>query len=197
MQLTFLGSGPAEAIPRAGHQDTLCQAARRPNSKNRRSRSSALLKHQGKNILIDVSPDFLKQAQKARLRRIDTILLTHAHSDATGGLKDLDQWMKKIKHGPIQLYAYSSTISHIKNKIPKIITPIAVRPFRKIDVTGKKVTCIPVFHGINDIATFGFLLGRELFFASDMAGMNKRAQRLLHGVKTLIIDGAFWNKKNA
>ena len=89
MTLTFLGTGPAAAIPRRGCRCSACVDARR-GGKSRRTRSAVLVMDGKTAILIDAGPDILGQLKRERIRRFDAVLLTHGHSDATGGLRDLD-----------------------------------------------------------------------------------------------------------
>lgn len=195
MKITFLGTGSSRGIPREGHRDLLCRTARRRGSKSRRGRSSTLLQVKGKNIIIDVSPDFLAQAKREKLKKIDAILITHAHDDAYGGLSDLGKWIKLIRHMAIPLYAHASTLLAIKKHIPPAVLPVRVPEFHTAKVAGIKVRFIPVNHGVHHIATFGFLFDKNLFYASDMDGASERAKKIIRGAKTLILDGAFWERR--
>ena len=97
IKLTILGSGPAIAIPRPGHRDRTCREARKPGSRSRRMRSSILIKYRGRNILIDIGPDILEQLELAKIKKPDAALLTHAHSDAAGGIDDLALFLRGTK----------------------------------------------------------------------------------------------------
>ncbi len=195
MKLTFFGTGPAEAIPRDGHADALCASARKHGSKSRRGRSSALLQIQGKNILIDVSPDFLSQARREQLKKIDAIFITHAHNDSYGGLPDLGKWIKISRHKPIPLYGHRSTIRAIKKYFPPEIKPISMPEYHTLNIAGIKVRFLPVNHGVYHIATFGFLFAKKLFYASDLDGAAWRAKSFIRGTRILVLDGAFWSQK--
>ena len=195
MRLTILGSGSSKGISRVGHRDALCVDARKKGSKSRRRRSSALVEQAGRRILIDVSPDFLSQMKRARVSRLDAVLLTHAHADATGGLSDLGKWIRLRRHDPVTLYAHPDTIRRLRRSFPKSIIPIPVRPFRMITIAGMNIRFIPVRHGMRGIATYGFRFGRRLFFASDMDATSPAGIKIIHGTPTIILDGAFWEDK--
>lgn len=195
MKLTILGSGSSKGIPRTGHRDPLCSDARRSGSKSLRRRSSALIEHAGKRILIDVSPDFISQMRLGRITKIDAVLITHAHADAVGGLRKFGIWARFLHHTPVPIFAHPDTIRRIQRSLPEALVPKPVRPFQKINIAGIPIRFIPVRHGVRGIATYGFLFGKNLFFASDMDGTSPRAVRLIQGVRTAVLDGAFWNYK--
>lgn len=195
MQLIFLGTGPAEAVPRNGHTDALCADARKAGSKSRRGRSSALLQAEGKNILIDASPDFLAQAGREKITKIDAVLLTHAHSDATGGISNLGKWLASLKLGSMPLYGHPETLNWIKKRIPKNLMPKPVLSYAKEKIENIPVLFLPVSHGVKPLATYGFLFENKFFYASDMEAMEEKGCALIKGVPTAIIDGTFWDKQ--
>ena len=84
--LTFLGCGNAPGVPHITGAWGNCDPN---NPKNRRTRSSILVTHQGKNVLIDATPDVKWQFEREKVTHIDAILLTHAHYDHMGGIEDL------------------------------------------------------------------------------------------------------------
>lgn len=75
----------------------VCADAFHMDSKNKRCNPSALLRHDGVNILIDCGKSFrpamLRVLRHHRIERIDAVLLTHAHADAAFGLDDLREWL--------------------------------------------------------------------------------------------------------
>ena len=78
MKITILGCGGSFGSPlawnRYGNIDL-------QNKRNFRTRSSILIEHNGKNILIDTSPDLRQQLYNAKCTNIDLVLYTHIHSD--------------------------------------------------------------------------------------------------------------------
>ena len=89
MEIKFLGSSSGEAIPRA---DCGCSQCISSDKKDRRLRSSILI---NKKILVDASPDVLKQLSNLQIKKLDSVLITHDHDDHVSGLIHL----MRIKSG--------------------------------------------------------------------------------------------------
>lgn len=85
-RITFLGTGTSQGIPIIGCKCHVCTS---PDPKDKRLRSSVLIEHEGKRILIDAGPDFRQQLLRENIGNLDAILLTHEHKDHTGGLDDV------------------------------------------------------------------------------------------------------------
>lgn len=99
MKLTFLGTGTSCGVPTIGCQCPVCQS-RDPHDK--RLRCSALVETAQTRLLIDCGPDFRQQMMTQPFRRIDGILVTHAHYDHMGGMDDVRPF---CQFGEINVYA--------------------------------------------------------------------------------------------
>ena len=80
MQLTFLGTGAASAVPLPFCDCRLCRAARRLRGNDLRARAALLVND---DLMIDFGPDAVPAAQRMGkdLTRVRTLLITHAHGD--------------------------------------------------------------------------------------------------------------------
>ena len=99
MKLTFLGTGTSCGVPTIGCQ---CHTCTSPDSHDKRLRCSALVETEQTRLLIDCGPDFRGQIMPHPFRRIDGILITHAHYDHMGGLDDVRPY---CQFGEINVYA--------------------------------------------------------------------------------------------
>lgn len=97
MKLTFLGTGTSQGVPVIACNCEVCHSTD-PHDKH--LRTSALVQlDDGKNILIDIGPDFREQMLRGHVTHLDGILITHAHRDHVGGIDDIRpfNWMQKKK----------------------------------------------------------------------------------------------------
>ena len=83
---TFLGTGTSVGVPVIGCSCAVCVSS---EPKNKRLRSSAVLRMGGVTLLIDSGPDLRLQALREGLRGIDAVLYTHAHLDHVAGFDEL------------------------------------------------------------------------------------------------------------
>lgn len=195
MKCTFLGTGPAIAIPRPGHTDPVCRAARK-GGKSRRMRSAALLEEDNISILIDAGPDIAEQLERASPRRIHAIFLTHAHSDASGGMRALSRWLGT--HMPSQtmdVHAHPSVIRRLRTAYADLqhFRYRSLRPYATVRVGRLSITPFPVRHSMTPgFPTFGFVFGKRFAYASDVASLPAQSKRMLKNTNTLALDGAMW-----
>lgn len=82
----FLGTGASAGVPVIGCKCSVCAS---PSPKNKRYRPSGLLQVGGKNLLIDIGPDFHSQAVQFHIDHLDGLLLTHTHYDHIAGIDEL------------------------------------------------------------------------------------------------------------
>lgn len=100
MKVTILGSGTSIGVPVPTCTCEVCQST---DPHDNRLRCSALVTaDDGCNILIDCGPDYRYQSLRARIMRLDALLLTHNHFDHCYGLDDLRAW---TAHEALPTYA--------------------------------------------------------------------------------------------
>jgi phosphoribosyl 1,2-cyclic phosphate phosphodiesterase len=90
-----------------------CAVCASPDPRNKRLRTSAMLEVGGLNLLFDAGPDLRQQALAIGLKRVDGVLLTHAHVDHIAGLDDLRP-LNFAQRAAIPLYGTSPTLSFVR-----------------------------------------------------------------------------------
>lgn len=182
VELIFLGTGTSSTLP---HVDCLtappdatpchtCLSTLRPEGKkNIRRNTSVALRIRGsdgekKTIIVDVGKSFQASAiewfPKYGLRKIDAVLITHAHADAMNGLDDLRGWTLKGAIQPhVDLYVSMHTFREVQRSFPYLVSKefasgggdvpefkwhiIEDRTPFEIENTGIKITPFAVHHG--------------------------------------------------
>ncbi|EGO28417.1 hypothetical protein SERLADRAFT_458787 [Serpula lacrymans var. lacrymans S7.9] len=141
IELVFLGTGTSSSLP---HLDCLtappdrepcstCLSTLTPEGKkNIRRNTSAALRVQGKDgntttIVIDVGKNFQAAAvewfPKYNLRRIDAVIITHAHADAMNGLDDLRGWtLGGAIQSHIDVYVSLPTFREVQRAFPYLVS---------------------------------------------------------------------------
>ena len=88
MRVRILGCGTSSGVPRIGNDWGDCDPQ---EPRNRRSRASVLVEHDGTTILVDTGPDMREQLLAAHVSHIDAVIWTHDHADHCHGIDDLRQ----------------------------------------------------------------------------------------------------------
>jgi len=196
MKVIFLGTGPSRSIPIPAHRDLSCLDAKKQNSKSKRTRSSLFLNYHNLNLLIDISPDFLEQVKKNKIKRIDAALITHAHFDAYGGLKDLNEWQKS----PLPIFCRKQTWQVITRRFNalKNLKFKEINPAKKFKINNLEILALQVYHSIINEKKFPTLAYKinDLIYCSDIKKIPAKSLMSFKNIKTLILDGTmFFNKQ--
>lgn len=191
MELEILGSGTSHGIPVISCDCPVCTST---DSRDNRMRASALLRDtDGTTILIDAGPEFRMQALRSQVKRLDAVLVTHAHADHIHGLDDIRIF---TSHTRMKVYVPSQFEQEIRERFAYIFSPfkegggkpqlelIPVTGETVITVAGKRIIPIPVHHG--SLTILGWRCG-DTAYITDCSGVPESSFPLLAGVKKLII----------
>lgn len=191
IEAVLLGTGTSQGVPVIGCNCRVCQS---DDKKDKRLRSSLLLKINGKNFVIDAGPDFRQQMLREQVNHLRAILLTHEHADHIFGLDDIRSYNWLQKH-PTEIFAEKRVQKALKrifdyvfadNKYPGIpmmeLQNIDEKPF-KID--GIAFTPIRCFH--HKLPVYGFRVG-NLSYITDTNFIPDEELGKLVGTKALIIN---------
>ena len=192
-EITFLGTGTSNGIPVIGCD---CDVCRSTDPRDRRTRTSALVRHEGHTILIDTATELRAQALANDVRQVDAVVMTHAHADHTGGLDDLRRF-NELQGAHIPVYADPGTASMLRERYAYAFTDLF--PFyggkpdlllHEIDgpfaLFGQEIVPIPVWHGRLPITGYRF---GDLAYITDAKEIPSPSLDLLHDLDVLVLNG--------
>ncbi|PKL08376.1 MAG: MBL fold metallo-hydrolase [Spirochaetae bacterium HGW-Spirochaetae-7] len=191
MRLRFLGTGTSHGVPVVGCSCAVCTST---DPRDSRYRCSAIVEGDGGEVvLIDAGPEFRVQALRARLSRLDAILVTHAHADHIHGLDDV----RPLTRGkPLPVYASAPDIREIRARFayafmdsqagggkPRLeLTEIAPDG---VTIGSIKAIAVPLLHGTRRV--FGYRIG-GLAYLTDCSAIPESSMELLGDLDLLVID---------
>ena len=192
MKITFLGTGTSQGIPVIGCGCEVCNSS---DSHDSRLRTSAMVTINGKNIIIDVGPDFRQQMLLNKVVDVDSVLLTHEHNDHIIGLDDVRPFnFRYRKDMPVYctrrvMDALKKTFDYAFSENPYPGSPQfelrEISAEKNFKVAGQPVIPIEVYHG--NIPVLGFRLG-DLTYITDAKTINEAAIKKIKGTRLLIIN---------
>jgi len=200
MKITILGCGSSLGTPAAGGFWGKCDPA---EPKNNRTRASILVQSENTNLLIDATVDLRTQLNRLNLKKLDGLLVTHAHSDHVNGVDDLKAISYHSNH-LIDIYSHPETLEEMDRRWPYIFAPksggIYVEFMRKNPVDYYQHFRV----GDIDIDTFeqdhttcstlGFRFGK-FAYCVDVAQLSEQALQALEGIETWVIDAGSYLKE--
>ena len=190
MKITFLGTGTSQGIPVIGSTHPVCLSEDR---KDKRLRTSALIHHKNKNIVIDCGPDFRAQMINSGCDRVDAIFFTHEHNDHVSGLDDIRPFY--FRQGNIPIYAGERVIKALKNRFDYIFmtdgnipgTPrVTIHEINEnFEFYESEVIVLNAFHG--SLPIYGFRIDNTAYF-TDVKTIPESEFEKLKNLDVLVIN---------
>src|SRR5690348_15910204 len=163
LKITVLGSGTSMGVPTLGCHCRVCSS---PDPRDNRLRPSLLLSRNGQNVVIDTTPDFRQQALRARLERLDAVVLTHGHADHILGFDDIRPFNIRQKTA-LPVYGTEQTFRVLRrafsyvfdnrptlSTVPSVDLHVVHGTFESL---GVPLVPVPLLHG--DLEVLGFRFG--------------------------------------
>ncbi len=198
IEAIFLGSGTSQGVPVVACQ---CEVCRSLDEKDKRLRSSLLLKIKDTNFVIDAGPDFRQQMLRQEVNTLRAILLTHEHVDHIFGLDDIRSF-NWVQGRPTDIYAEERVqvairrifdyvfASHGYPGIPKM--NLHTIEDTKFQIDGIEFIPIRCFH--HKLPVYGFRIG-DITYITDTNFIPKEEMEKIKGTRILIIN-ALHKKKH-
>jgi phosphoribosyl 1,2-cyclic phosphate phosphodiesterase len=191
-KITVLGSGTSVGVPTVGCHCHVCSSS---DPRDKRLRPSILISYEGRNVLIDTTPDFRYQALRAGIERLDAVIFTHSHADHIMGLDDVRPYNFRQK-GEIPIFASADTMADIcrcflyifdgeqhQSNVPKLARHVING--RSFDLFGLEFVPVPVMHGSATI--YGFRFGGAAYL-TDHSDIPEASMACLRGLDVLFLD---------
>lgn len=160
-KIKFLGTSSGQSLPR---EDCLCLQCQSKDKKDRRLRSAILVNDK---ILIDAGPDILKQLTTRQVESLDSVIITHEHSDHVGGLRYL-------------------------LKINRNLRIIRMKPGQHFKLLGVDFFAFKVMHS-KMMPTIGLEIAEKVVYIPDSASLDL-VLKYLQEVKIAILDGSIFDR---
>ena len=192
VKITVLGSGTSVGVPTIGCHCSVCTST---DPRDNRLRPSILISYDGRNVLIDTTPDFRTQALRAGIDHLDAVIFTHSHADHIMGLDDVRPFNFRQK-GQIPIFASPDTMASIhrcfeyifdgvrkESNIPQLDARlIHGEPF---ELFGLEFLPVPIMHGRQTI--YGFRFGAAAYL-TDHSDIPESSMEQLRGLDVLFLD---------
>jgi phosphoribosyl 1,2-cyclic phosphate phosphodiesterase len=114
LTFTFLGTGTSGGIPMIACDCVVCRST---NKKDKRLRSSLLVRSATTTLVVDAGPDFRYQMLRAEVKNLDAIIFTHPHKDHVAGLDDVRAY-NFFSGKPMEVYANEMTQEVLIREFP-------------------------------------------------------------------------------
>ena len=194
LKVILLGCGSSMGVPRPDGYWGKCNPK---ESRNYRTRCSALISANNLNILIDTSPDLRFQLIKQKIKNIHNIIYSHLHADQTHGINDLRVFYLKNKK-KIDVYTNKATKKYLQNNFSYCFKKqYNYPPTLKLNLINKNLTfsdknkkihikCVPVTHG--SIKSLSFIINNNCAYAPDVNKIHNMDLKHFKNLKYFIVD---------
>jgi len=189
--IEFLGTGTSLGVPMIGCHCHVCSS---DNPKDKRLRTSLLIRYQGKNIVIDCGPDFRTQLLRAGVDDLEAVLITHEHRDHIAGLDDVRS-INYILRKEVSIFLSEESLYAVKTEFPYIFNPGDYKgapriQFHHIDNKAfelNNLLFVPLRVTHRNMMVYGFRIG-NFSYITDANNIPEDTMKLLKGTEILVLN---------
>jgi phosphoribosyl 1,2-cyclic phosphate phosphodiesterase len=173
-----------------------CPVCTSSDPRDRRTRTSAVFSYNDRCILIDTAPELRLQCVARGIRRVDAIMLTHAHADHIVGLDDV-RIFNQMQRRTLDLFADAATLDRVQKMFAYAFRenpdyPSAIPRLRPreldgpLELFGREVIPVRYMHGQTPV--LGFRVG-GIAYCPDCNFIPDGSRDLLRDLDVLVLDG--------
>lgn len=191
MKVTILGCGTSFGVPMIACKCPVCLS---DDPKNKRTRASILITHEGRNILVDTATDLRAQAIANGIDHIDAVLYTHPHAEHIHGVDELRRF-NWLQGTAIPCYGSPDTMARIRTVFdyifvnpglpgwqPNLTATDVVEPF---ELFGLNVVPVGLMHG--EMPIYGYRIGKFAYI-TDFIRIPEESAPLLEGLDVMVVE---------
>lgn len=195
-QIIFLGTGAGCGIPSFYCNCPACQEAS-ADPRYQRTRCAVLVRRE-KNTLIDAPPDLRTQLLRERIDQIDHFILTHGHYDHSGGLGDLEFYVRVGRKEAIPAYLSPGSLAWMRTAfgfMEDCLVTQTVEAGWQFELDNFTYSGLEVTHAAG---TLGLLIEtperRRIAYIPDTGPLPAATMKKIRGVDVLILGATFWGR---
>jgi phosphoribosyl 1,2-cyclic phosphate phosphodiesterase len=191
MEVTFLGTGTSGGVPLIACQCRVCKST---DPRDKRLRTSILVRQGDTTIVVDCGPDFRQQMLREDVQNIDAILMTHQHKDHTAGIDDIRSF-NFINRRAVDFYCDFPTEMGIKEQFSYAFTEtdypyLPKMNFIRVDdapfnIKGIEIIPFEVMHATMPVKAYRF---GDFTYVTDAKLISKESRDKMRGTRTLVLN---------
>jgi phosphoribosyl 1,2-cyclic phosphate phosphodiesterase len=192
IELIFLGTGTSQGVPLIGCQCEVCQS---DDNKDKRLRSSVLVRTQKTTIIVDTGPDFRQQMLREKVNQLDAVLFTHEHKDHIAGLDDIRAYNFILKK-KMPVYANARVIKALEREFHYIFHDekypgVPEIDIHEININGfiiGDIQILPVEVMHYKLPVYGFVFNKKIAYITDANYISESEKDKLKNLDVLILN---------
>lgn len=190
-QAVFLGTGTSQGVPVISCGCKVCSSS---NLKDKRLRTSLLLKLDQSTVVIDTGPDFRQQMLQNNVEMVDAVLFTHEHKDHISGMDDIRAY-NYVSKKAMPIYATKRVQEALKREYHYVFSNYTYPGIPQVelfditeehlDLFGEPIIPIDVMHYELPVKAFRV---RGLTYITDANFISENEIKKIEGTDILIVN---------
>ncbi len=192
LEIIFLGTGTSQGVPLIGCECEVCLSM---DQRDKRLRSSILVRDKNTSIVVDTGPDFRQQMLREQVKKLDAILFTHEHKDHIAGLDDVRAYNFILKK-KMPVYATNRVLRALEREFYYVFDDEKYPGIPEIEVhlidnnafyiSDIHIQPVELLHF--KLAVLGFIFNKKVAYVTDANYIGEEEKQKLKGLDVLIIN---------